>query len=164
MSLLVLFCPYLSFYVLTSPFPSFLVFLCRYLSFFVLTCPFMSLLVLPCPLTCPFSTLPSLFSGAPRAKCARGAPWVNKSTHPRKFGYHVTERPSDRPTVRPHHSQTNAKFRVVCECIGFCAKTKGRARFVKHKQLKTSTKSTQKKKKFFVSVEHRAIPQFLISY
>ena len=39
-----------------------------------------------------------------------------------------------------------------------------RLRFVKHKQLKTSAKSTQKKKKFFVSVEHRAIPQFLISY
>ena len=35
---------------------------------------------------------------------------------------------------------------------------------MKHKQLKTSAKSTQKKKKFFVSVEHRAIPQFLISY
>ena len=56
------------------------------------------------------------------------------------------------------------KFRVVCECIVFGAKTKGRPRFVKHKQPKTSAKSTQKKKKFFVSVEHRAIPQFLISY
>ena len=86
--------------------------------------------------------------------------WVNKSTHPRKFGNHV----SDRPTVRPHHRETNAKFRVVCECIVFGAKTKGRPRFVKHKQLKSSVKSTQKKKKFFVSVEHRAIPQFLIFY
>ena len=27
-------------------------------------------------------------SGAPRAKRARGAPWVNKSTHPRKCGNH----------------------------------------------------------------------------
>ena len=33
-------------------------------------------------------------SGAPRAKRACGAPWVNKSTHPRKFGNHVTDRPS----------------------------------------------------------------------
>ena len=71
---------------------------------------------------------------------------------------------SDRATVCPHHRETNAKFRVVCECIVFGAKTKGRPRFVKHKQLKTSAKSSQKKKKFFVSVEHRAIPQFLISY
>ena len=74
------------------------------------------------------------YSGAPRAKRARGAPWVNKFTHPRKFGNHVT----DRPTDRPHHRQTNAKFRIVCECIGFGAKTKGHPRFVKHKQLKTS--------------------------
>ena len=35
---------------------------------------------------------------------------------------------------------------------------------VKRKQLKSSAKSTQKKKKFFVSVEHCAIPQFLIFY
>ena len=42
-----------------------------------------------------------IFSGAPRAKFACGAPWVNKSTHPRKFGNHVTDRPSDRPTERP---------------------------------------------------------------
>ena len=28
-------------------------------------------------------------SGAPRAKRASGAPWVSKSTHPRKFGNHV---------------------------------------------------------------------------
>ena len=85
---------------------------------------------------------------------------VNKSTHPRKFGNHV----SDRPTVRPQHRVSNAKFRVVCECIVFGAKTKGRPRFVKHKQLKSSVKSTEKKKKFFVSVDHRAIPQFLIFY
>ena len=42
-------------------------------------------------------------SGAPRAKRAYGAPWVNKSTHRRKFGNHVT----DRTTVRPHHRHTN---------------------------------------------------------
>ena len=48
-----------------------------------------------------------IYSGAPRAKRACGAPWVNKSTHPRKFGNHVTDRPSDRPTVRPHHRHTN---------------------------------------------------------
>ena len=35
-----------------------------------------------------------------RAKRACGAPWVSKSTHPRKFGNHVTDRPSDRPSVR----------------------------------------------------------------
>ena len=39
------------------------------------------------------------YSGAPRTKRASGAPWVNKSTHPRKFGYHVTERPSDQLSV-----------------------------------------------------------------
>ena len=39
-------------------------------------------------------------SGAPRVKRASGAPWVNKSTYPRKFGNHVTDRPSARPTVR----------------------------------------------------------------
>ena len=46
-------------------------------------------------------------SGAPRAKRTSGAPWVNKSTHPRKSGNHVTDRPSNRPTVRPHHRYTN---------------------------------------------------------
>ena len=39
-------------------------------------------------------------SGAPRAKCASVALWINKSTHPRKFGKHVTNRPSNRPSVR----------------------------------------------------------------
>ena len=34
-----------------------------------------------------------------RAKRACGAPWVSKSTHPRKFVNHVTDRPSDRPSV-----------------------------------------------------------------
>ena len=37
------------------------------------------------------------YSGAPRAKRASGGPWVNKSTHPRKFGNHVTDRATDRP-------------------------------------------------------------------
>ena len=41
-------------------------------------------------------------SGAPRVKRASGAPWVNKSTHPRKFGNH---RPTDRLTVRPSAPQ-----------------------------------------------------------
>ena len=40
-----------------------------------------------------------IWSGAPRAKRASGAPWVNKSTHPRKFGNHVTDRPSVRPSA-----------------------------------------------------------------
>ena len=40
-----------------------------------------------------------IISGAPRAKRARGTPWVNKSTHPRKFGNHVTDRPTDRPSA-----------------------------------------------------------------
>ena len=38
-------------------------------------------------------------SGAPRAKCASVALWINKSTHPRKFGNHVTAWPSDRPST-----------------------------------------------------------------
>ena len=60
------------------------------------------------PLTCFFST-------AARGFCchilnvtlqliaeldARGAPLLRKSTHPRKFGNHVTDRPTDRPSVR----------------------------------------------------------------
>ena len=49
----------------------------------------------------PSSISKILHSGAPRAKRACGAPWVNKSTHPRKFGNHVTDRPSDQPTDRP---------------------------------------------------------------
>ena len=43
--------------------------------------------------------LQPLYSGAPRAKRSCGAPWVNKSTHPRKFGNHVTDRPTDRPSA-----------------------------------------------------------------
>ena len=39
-----------------------------------------------------------------RAKRARGAPWVSKSTYPRKFGNHVTVH---RPPVRPSASQGN---------------------------------------------------------
>ena len=39
-----------------------------------------------------------------RAKRACGAPWVGKSTYPRKFGNHVTVH---RPPVRPHHRHTN---------------------------------------------------------
>ena len=44
-----------------------------------------------------------------RAKRACGAPWISKSTHPRKFGNHVTvHRPSAYPLpVRPHHRHTN---------------------------------------------------------
>ena len=41
-----------------------------------------------------------------RAKRACGAPWVSKSTHPRKFGNHVTVH---RPPVRPHHGETNVQ-------------------------------------------------------
>ena len=40
-------------------------------------------------------TISVVTSGALRAKRASGAPWVNKSTHPRKFGNHVTHRPTD---------------------------------------------------------------------
>ena len=41
-------------------------------------------------------------SGAPSAKRASGAPWWSKSTHPRKFGNHVTvHRPSLRATGKP---------------------------------------------------------------
>ena len=46
-----------------------------------------------------------------RAKRVCGAPWVSKSTHPRKFGNHVTvHRPPARPLpVRPHHRATNVQ-------------------------------------------------------
>ena len=39
------------------------------------------------------------YSGAPRAKRACGAPWLNKSTPPRKFGNHVTDRATDCPSA-----------------------------------------------------------------
>ena len=44
-----------------------------------------------------------------RAKRACGAPWVSKSTHPRKFGNHVTVHrpPAHSLPVRPHHRETN---------------------------------------------------------
>ena len=44
-----------------------------------------------------------------RAKRACGAPWVSNSTHPRKFGNHVTvHRPQPaRPPVRPPAPQEN---------------------------------------------------------
>ena len=46
-----------------------------------------------------------------RARRACWAPWVSKSTHPRKFGNHVTvHRPPARcPPVRPHHRATNVQ-------------------------------------------------------
>ena len=34
----------------------------------------------------------------------REAPWLSKSTYPRKFGHHVIVH---RPSVRPHHKETN---------------------------------------------------------
>ena len=49
-----------------------------------------------------------IISGAPRAKRACGTPWINKSTHSKKIGYHV----SDRATVRPHHRHTNVYSRT----------------------------------------------------
>ena len=45
-----------------------------------------------------------------RAKRARGAPWVNKSTHPRKFGNHVTDRPSVRTTGIPMFTLTLSSY------------------------------------------------------
>ena len=49
-----------------------------------------------------------LIAGLWRAKRACGAPWVSKSTRPRKFGNHVTvHRPPARPSVRPHHRETS---------------------------------------------------------
>ena len=49
-------------------------------------------------------------SGAPRSKRASGAPWVNKSTHPRKFGNHVTDRPSVCTTGIPMFSLTLSSY------------------------------------------------------
>ena len=42
--------------------------------------------------------------GSVVTKRASGAPWVSESTHPRKFGNHVTVH---RPPFRPHHRATN---------------------------------------------------------
>ena len=50
-----------------------------------------------------FSQTLSLIAELWRAKRACGTPWVSKSTHPRKFGYHVTvHRP---PAARPSAPQ-----------------------------------------------------------
>jgi len=53
------------------------------------------------------------------------------------------------PSVSPHHRHTNTKFRVVHGKGFFHLKTNGNLRFVKHKQLRSSGKSTLNKKKFF---------------
>ena len=42
-----------------------------------------------------------------RAKRACGAPWVSKSTHPRKFGNHVTVH---RPSVRTTGNQCSTSY------------------------------------------------------
>ena len=49
-------------------------------------------------------------SGAPRAKRASEAPWVNNSTHPRKFGTHLTDRPSVRTTEIPMFTLTLSSY------------------------------------------------------
>ena len=51
----------------------------------------------------------SLIAELWRAKRACGAPWVSKSTHPRKYGNHVTvHRPPARPpAARPSAPQGN---------------------------------------------------------
>ena len=68
-----------------------------------------------------------------------------------KFGNHMTARlpwqSRDRLPARPHHRYTNANFRVVCG-EGFLVKMNGSPRFVKRKQLRSSGKPTQNKKKF----------------
>ena len=48
-----------------------------------------------------------VFSGAPRAREARGRnPLLSKSTHPRKFGTHVTvHRPTARRPSAPQENQ-----------------------------------------------------------
>ena len=53
---------------------------------------------------------PAFHSGAPRAKRASGTPWVNKTTHPRKFGNHVTDRPSVRTTGIPMFTLTLSSY------------------------------------------------------
>ena len=53
---------------------------------------------------------PAFHSGAPRAKRASGTPWVNKTTHPRKFGNHVTDRPSVRTTGVPMFTLTLSSY------------------------------------------------------
>ena len=49
------------------------------------------------------------YSGAPSARVG-GAPLLSKSTHPRKFGNHVTVH---RPPVRPHHRTTNVYSHIL---------------------------------------------------
>ena len=47
-----------------------------------------------------------------------------------------------------HHRHTDAKFRVVCGVGFFGVKMNGNPCYAKHKQLRSSGKSTQNKKKF----------------
>ena len=52
-----------------------------------------------------------------RARRACEAPWVSKSTHPRKFGNHVTVHhpPARCLPVRPHHRATNVQSHTLQE-------------------------------------------------
>ena len=54
--------------------------------------------------------------------------------------------------ARLSHRYTNAKFRVVCGEDFFGTKTNGNLHFVNHKQLRSTGKSTQNKKKLFITV------------
>ena len=50
---------------------------------------------------------------AREARASR-APYLSKSTRPRKFGNHVTVHrlPTARPPARPHHRETNVRSRT----------------------------------------------------
>ena len=74
------------------------------------------------------------------------APWVRKCGKlPIQENFAITW---ETPTARSSAPQAyQHKFQVVCG-EGFLCKTNGNPRFVKHKQLRSSGKSTQNKKKF----------------
>ena len=68
---------------------------------------------------------------------------TQRSAMGKKINNHVT-------LHRPHHRYTKAKFRVVWGQGFLGAKTNGNMRFVKHKRLRSSGKSTLNKNKFII--------------
>ena len=98
------------------------------------------------------------------------APWASKSTHPRKFGTHVTvHRTNNRPSASQAYQWKSWgslwlqwEFWIQGTRLFFWREKEWSPRFVKHKQLRSSAKATQNKKKLFFS--YRLTEIFLHSY
>ena len=97
------------------------------------------------------------------------APWASKSTHPRKFGTHVTVH---RTNNRPHHRHTNEKVGVVCDCSEsfgsrergcfFDAKKNGRRVLLSINNLEVQPSQLRTKRNYFFRIGWQKF--FLHSY